>query len=47
MMRKLSLMAVALLVLTGCGGRKTLADYDLSADSIVVDTAVALSKGDT
>lgn len=44
MMRKAPLMAVLLLVLASCSGRKTLADYELSLDSIVVDTFVSVSK---
>ncbi|MBR5687591.1 MAG: DUF3298 domain-containing protein [Prevotella sp.] len=44
-MRKLpGIIVVLMLLLVGCGGKKTLADYDLSFDSIVVDTVVALNK---
>ena len=44
-MRKLpGIIVMLLLLLTNCGGKKTVADYDLSFDSIVVDTTVTLSK---
>jgi hypothetical protein len=44
-MRKLpGIIIILMFLLIGCGGKKTVADYDLSFDSIVVDTVVALNK---
>ena len=44
MQRDILIAVILLLIVAGCGGRKTLADYELSLDSIVADTAVSLNK---